>query len=110
VSIDLLQPNKSDVLPFLAGAGPAPLRYAHASLLFGSRQVPYVEDFYVGPLPLSDETNARPLNFLTTRKTNSRVPIPNADVAAYGNFTTRVISDAADIVKKLWDLVRASDS
>ncbi|KDQ60427.1 hypothetical protein JAAARDRAFT_191806 [Jaapia argillacea MUCL 33604] len=65
--VDTLTPNKTDVLPFLTGEGPEPERWAKAVLMFGATDEPYIQDFAVGPLPVSEQTTYSPLNYASTK-------------------------------------------
>lgn len=105
LSIDLLQPNKTDVLPFLAGGGVAPLRYARATLAFSSSQEPYIQEYIVGPMGKGNQTQARPLTFLSTRRPDKKLRVYDADVGA-DSLTSTIMSQAADITKALWNTVR----
>lgn len=58
--LDLLAPNKSDVLSFLDNNGTAPARHAVASILFAATEEPYVQEFVVGPLPVDSNTSIWP--------------------------------------------------
>ncbi|KAM5346287.1 hypothetical protein ACJ41O_009292 [Fusarium nematophilum] len=102
VSIDLLQPNKSDVLPYLSGTGSAPDRYARAILMFGNTQEPYMQEYMVGPLSPSQQTRAQPLVFLSTRKADNKLRVHNADFDASEDFDKKVLAQAKNIVKALW--------
>lgn len=105
LSIDLLQPNKTDVLPFLAGGGTAPPRYARATLAFGSSQEPYIREYIVGPMAKGNQTQARPLTFLSTRHPDKKLRVYDSDIDA-GNLTSTIVAQAADITQALWNMVR----
>lgn len=107
LAIDLLQPNKTSVLPFVAGSGPAPPVYARANLLFGATEEPYMEEFVVGPLPLSDSTAAHPLSFFSNRQKGSKIRVHDADFATDGDLSKAFLAEAADILKILWNVVRS---
>ncbi|KAH8586808.1 copper amine oxidase [Bisporella sp. PMI_857] len=104
VSIDLLQPNKTDVLPYLADTKPAPSRYARAMLMFGNTKEPYMQEWMVGPLPISNQTKAQPLTFLSTRKSDNKLRVYNADFDAVGTFNENIMSQAANAIKALWNV------
>ncbi|KAK7701543.1 hypothetical protein SLS64_010290 [Diaporthe eres] len=103
LSIDLLQPNKTDVLPFLAGGGVAPQRYARAILAFGNSQEPYIQEYIVGPMAKGNQTQARPLTFLSTRPPGKKLRVYDSDIDS-DNLTSTIVSQAADITKALWNM------
>ncbi|KAI7777849.1 hypothetical protein LA080_002972 [Diaporthe eres] len=89
LSIDLLQPNKTDVLPFLAGGGVAPQRYARATLGFGNSQEPYIQEYIVGPMAKGNRTQARPLTFLSTRPPGKKLRVYDSDIDS-DNLTSTI--------------------
>lgn len=103
LSIDLLQPNKTDVLPFLAGGGVAPPRYARATLAFGASEEPYIREYIVGPMAKGNQTQARPLTFLSTRNPDKKLRVYDSDFD--DNLSNTIMSQAADITKALWNMV-----
>lgn len=106
LAIDLLQPNKTDVLPFLAGGGIAPPRYARATLAFGSSPEPYIQEYIVGPMAKGNQTQAKPLTFLSTRQPGKKLRVYDSDSGGPGdNLTDAIMSQAADITKALWNMV-----
>ncbi|KAF1987640.1 putative membrane copper amine oxidase [Aulographum hederae CBS 113979] len=52
--VELMLPNKTDVLPYLDGNGPEPTRYAHVVLDHRATTEPYYADLLVGPLPIQE--------------------------------------------------------
>ncbi|KAJ0109324.1 amine oxidase catalytic domain-containing protein [Diaporthe amygdali] len=105
LAIDLLQPNKTDVLPFLAGGGIAPPRYARATLAFGSSPEPYIQEYIVGPMAKGNQTQAKPLTFLSTRQPGKKLRVYDSDSGGPGdNLTDAIMSQAADITKALWNM------
>lgn len=106
VSVDLLLPNKTNVLPYLAGTEPAPPRYARAMLMFGNAKEPYMQEWMVGPLPISSQTKAQPLTFLSTRKSDNKLRVYNSDFEAARKFNEKIKSQAANAIKTLWNVVR----
>ncbi|KAK8035098.1 Copper amine oxidase [Apiospora rasikravindrae] len=104
LAIDLLQPNKTSVLPFVAGTGPAPPVYARANLLFGATEEPYMEEFVVGPLPLSNSTAAHPVSFFSNRQKGSKIRVHDADFATDGDLSKAFLTEAADVLKILWNV------
>ncbi|KAK8065730.1 Copper amine oxidase [Apiospora hydei] len=104
LAIDLLQPNKTSVLPYVAGTGPAPPVYARANLLFGATEEPYMEAFVVGPLPLSNSTTAQPLSFFSNRQKGSKIRVHDADFSTDGDLSKAFLTEAADVLKILWNV------
>jgi len=48
---ELLTPNKTDVLPYLDGSGPAPKRYARVVISYGATEKPYWQEYMVRYTP-----------------------------------------------------------
>jgi primary-amine oxidase len=72
--VELQRPNKTDVVAYLGGSGPAPDRYAHVVLNIRATEEPYYADILVGPLPIvANVTTWSPLDYYHTRKTEGRV-------------------------------------
>ncbi|GAA5979366.1 hypothetical protein JCM11641_005014 [Rhodosporidiobolus odoratus] len=71
-AIDLATPNKTETLEYLAGTAGVPPRMALATILVGATDEPYVEEFLVGPLPVSEETTVSPYSFRTTKGTSKQ--------------------------------------
>lgn len=106
VSLDLLQPNKTDALIYLEGNGPAPTRYARATLQFNSQVQPYIQEYMVGPLPVQEgSTQYEELNYIFTSG-RGRTNVYNADSEAIAAFNLEVGADIQDITKKLLNGVR----
>ncbi|KAM0198542.1 hypothetical protein ACHAPI_004069 [Fusarium lateritium] len=101
VSLDLLQPNKTDALTYLEGNGPAPTRYARATLQFNSQLQPYIQEYMVGPLPVQEgSTKYEELNYMFTSG-RGRINVYNADSEAVATFNLLVGADIQNITKKL---------
>ncbi|PVH72022.1 DUF1965-domain-containing protein [Cadophora sp. DSE1049] len=103
-SVDLLHPNKTDVLPYLADTKPAPARDARAMLMFRSAMEPYMQEWMVGPLPISNQTKAQPLTSLSTRKSDNKLRVYNPDFGAAAKFDENITSLAANAIKTLWNV------
>ena len=80
--VDTYTPNKTDAITYLNGQGQAPPRYALASLSFGATTEPYVQDWVVGPLPISDQTTFYPDEF-GTRNPEAKIRIHDMDSTYY---------------------------
>jgi primary-amine oxidase len=101
VSLDLLQPNKTDALTYLEGHGPAPTRYARATLQFNSQVQPYIQEYMVGPLPVQEgSTQYEELNYMFTSG-RGRINVYKADSKAIAAFNLKVGADIQNITKQL---------
>ncbi|GAA5982519.1 hypothetical protein JCM5350_006100 [Sporobolomyces pararoseus] len=76
--VDLATPNKTESLHYLDGNSTIPPRYAVASIMFNAFEQPYLEDYIVGPLPLSENSTASPYGFRST-KGSSKINNHDAD-------------------------------
>lgn len=54
---DVVFPNKTDAVSYLDANGSIPLRWATASIMFGATEEPYIQEFQVGPLPITNESS-----------------------------------------------------
>ncbi|KAF5565087.1 multidrug resistance [Fusarium phyllophilum] len=101
VSLDLLQPNKTYALAYLEGHGPAPVRYARATLQFNSKVQPYIQEYMVGPLPVQQGlTHHEELNYMFTSG-RGRINVYNADSEAIAAFNLKIGAEIKDITKNL---------
>ncbi|GAA5827592.1 hypothetical protein JCM11251_001748 [Rhodosporidiobolus azoricus] len=98
--IDLAVANKSETLTYLSGETGAPDRYAMATLYFSATEEPYIEDYLIGPLPVSNETTAVPYHFRTTTG-SSRIRNFDADQDATYDMQTAAAEEVNDIVLDL---------
>ncbi|KAH7256107.1 copper amine oxidase [Fusarium tricinctum] len=94
MSVELMMPNKTDVLPFLSNSSNGPERYALATVMFGAPEDAYLQNFKVGPLPI-------PMPQLTG---DGKIPVINPDAEDYGNFNLKIMKGAEDVTKRLWNL------
>lgn len=104
MSVELMMPNKTEVLPFLSNSCGTPDRYALAAVMFGAPDEAYVQEFKVGPLPINNASAVLPFTFTNTRK-NPKITVINPDSAEYGEFNLKNMKDAEDVTKRLWNLV-----
>ncbi|KAE8553836.1 hypothetical protein EYB25_002374 [Talaromyces marneffei] len=102
VLVQVLQPNKTDALPYLNGEGSKPLRYATATLQFQATLEPYLQEYIIGPLPISKKTTVQPLNY-PFNKGVGRQRIYNADAGAYGDFLANVSKSVEDILMEMFN-------
>ena len=104
--VELMQPNKTDVLPYLAGQGPAPDRYAHVLLDNRATVNPTYQDILVGPLPINNKTTKwQPLTYPFTKKSGGKIRNLDADgdVTLYENWLFPISNEIADIQRELWN-------
>ncbi|KAL8685663.1 MAG: hypothetical protein Q9218_007622 [Villophora microphyllina] len=65
LTVELLQPNKSDAISYLDSTSQAPVRQARAILRFGATLEPYLQEYVVGPLPVAaGKTTVAPLDYI----------------------------------------------
>ncbi|KID70865.1 Copper amine oxidase, partial [Metarhizium hybridum] len=95
--VELLAPNKSDTLPFLNNKTTTPPpRCARAALMFGATPSPYLQDYVIGPLPVANNTQVQPLQFLYNK---GKVAVDFADRSAVDHYVKDVGMSVADITK-----------
>ncbi|KAE8257918.1 hypothetical protein A4X13_0g2025 [Tilletia indica] len=108
--VDLVPPNKTEALSYLDGDGPIPLRWAKASISFGATETPYLQDFAVGPLPLTKNATHWSLDYLTTSGTN-RMKNSKADASTVLEFLQNATISIGDITQDLLGYaVKAEDA
>lgn len=111
MTVELLQPNKSDAVAYLDSGAPAPTRYAKTTLQFGATLEPYIQEYMVGPLPVNNGTGANgttsyaELNYIYN-KGIGRQRVYNADSLALAAFNVQVGAGIADITQALLNGVR----
>ncbi|KAI4252160.1 MAG: hypothetical protein LQ352_004444, partial [Teloschistes flavicans] len=97
ITVELLQPNKSDALSYLDSGSQAPVRHARALIRFGATLEPYLQEYLVGPLPVAaGKTTVAPLDSIFN-KGRGYQRLYNVDTEAltafsYG-YTSTNISD-----------------
>ncbi|KAL6824800.1 amine oxidase catalytic domain-containing protein [Trichoderma sp. SZMC 28015] len=102
--LELLAPNKSDVLLFInKNTTKPPPRYARATLMFGATPNPFLQDYVIGPLPITNNTQVQPLRFLYNNAGKGKVAVDFADRSEVLQFAKDVGLSVADITKLLWD-------
>ncbi|QRW02291.1 primary-amine oxidase [Ceratobasidium sp. AG-Ba] len=62
-------PNKTDALNYLDKKGKAPARFARAVLYSGGLSTPLVQEYMVGPLPISSDTAYTPYSYVYQNST-----------------------------------------
>lgn len=99
-----MAPNKTDVLAYFDGTGPAPPRYAHVRLDNRATVDAHYADILVGPLPAQNGTTTwAPLDYPWTRKTSGKVRNLEADSdSIYTELLDKTGAEVADITQALW--------
>lgn len=75
-----------------------------AAVMFGAPEEAYIQEFKVGPLPISNDSAVLPFTFANTRK-NPKITVINPNAQEYAEFNLKNMKDAEDVTKKLWNLV-----
>ncbi|KAE8449302.1 hypothetical protein EG329_008203 [Mollisiaceae sp. DMI_Dod_QoI] len=103
--IELMEPNKTDVLNYLENGGPLPTRFAHVIIDHRAAVDAYYQDLLVGPLPLQNGTiKAEYLTYPYTRKTNGQVRNLDASLdAQWSAWMYNVTASILDITLDLWN-------
>ncbi|RGP60861.1 hypothetical protein FSPOR_10362 [Fusarium sporotrichioides] len=104
MSVELMMPNKTDVLPFLSDKSKVPTRYALATVMFGAPENAYLQEFKVGPLPITSGSAVMPYTYTNTKKGDGKISVINPDAEDYGNFNLKIMKEAEDVTKRLWNL------
>jgi primary-amine oxidase len=105
MSVELMMPNKSDVLPFLSDNNSTPTRYALAAVMFGAPEAAYLQEFKVGPLPITNSSVVEPFTFANTKAGDGKIAVVNPDAEEYADFNLKIMKEAEDVTKRLWNLV-----
>ncbi|GAA5820220.1 hypothetical protein JCM3770_006065 [Rhodotorula araucariae] len=98
--VEVAAPNKTDTLAWLSGVKPPPQRMAQVTMMFGATETPYLEDYLVGPLPVSNKTTYAPYGFRTTTGT-SRIYNADADSDRASKFYKKTAAEVDDIFVEL---------
>ncbi|KUL83286.1 hypothetical protein ZTR_09131 [Talaromyces verruculosus] len=102
--VELMRPNKTDVLRYLDHNGPAPSRYAHVVLDNRASINPTFADILVGPLPITNHSIWVPLEFPYTRQCQGQVRNLNADYdTIYSEWLYKISASIADITTELFN-------
>ena len=102
--VELMVPNKTDVLPYIDGSAAAPARYAHVVLDLRATINPTYTDILVGPLPAQNGTTTwEPLEYPYTRKTGGSIRNLDADSdTLYTDWVLPISASISDITLDLW--------
>lgn len=98
--IELLRPNKSDVIDYLDSNGPLPERWARLSNLETKGDDAFIVEYMVGPLPPSNKTEVLPLTYCHNSGRNN-VQSPISDVFALLDWALAIGANASDITLDL---------
>ncbi|EPE03997.1 copper amine oxidase [Ophiostoma piceae UAMH 11346] len=105
--IDTVPLNKTDVLPFIDGAGAPPPSYARVIVHEGGKVEPVVQEYMVGPLPVGPATTLSKLDYLFNGGTGGTVPYnargsDSALMVAVDAMLTPVLSSISDVTKAVF--------
>lgn len=111
MQVALLEPNKTETVPFIDGHSNAPRRYARATVQHGatnSSEV-YWQEYMVGPLPATNATAVQPLTF-PFQNTHPGITTMHKlySLNEGTNFLVKFGTDHDDIAQRLFNTV--SDS
>ena len=98
--VELLRPNKSDVVAYLDHEGPIPQRWARLSNLETKGDEAFIVEYMVGPIPPSNATEILPLNYIHNSGRNV-VQSPVSDVFALLDWALVIGENASDITMDL---------
>lgn len=98
--IELLRPNKTDVVDYLDNNRPIPDRWARVSNLEIRKDDAFIVDYMVGPLPPSNLTQILPLTYPHNSGRN-HVQSPVSDVFAMLDWALSIGENASDITQEL---------
>lgn len=102
--VELMIPNKTDVLTYIDGNGTAPTRYAHVSLDLRATDEPTYRDILVGPLPVNNLTTTwQGLDYPYTRKTGGNIRNLDANDETMYEWIYNVSATISDITLDLWN-------
>lgn len=100
VTIETLQPNKSQALPYLFEDEGRPGRWAKIVLSHHTPEGPFLTYYAVGPLPVSPDTNVEPLVY-PFNSGRSSVPNLMADFLGSAEFALSLAENVTDITTEL---------
>ena len=104
LQVELMIPNKTDVLAYIDGDAMPPTRYAHVVLDLSASDQPTYRDILVGPLPVNNLTTTwQGLEYPYTRKTGGSIRNLDADDTALYEYIYNVSATISDITLDLWN-------
>ena len=98
--IEVLRPNKSDVVDYLDKDGPVPERWARLSHVETKGDDAFIVEYMVGPLPPSNVTNILPLTYCHNSDRN-QVQSPISGIWALLDWAFEIGDNASDITLDL---------
>lgn len=99
-TLETLQPNKTQSLPYLYEEQARPERWAKAVLSHYTDDVPQLSYYAIGPLPVSEATKVEPLTYPFSDGRNT-VLNQMADFLSAGEFAMRLAENVSDITTEL---------
>jgi primary-amine oxidase len=109
LSVELMMPNKTEIVPLLSGNSTDPDRNAMVTIMFGAAEVAYMQDFMVGPFPITNATTMHPYTFRNNNGGDGKINVVNADNEEYVVFNEARIREAEDVTKFLWNMVSSGE-
>ena len=103
--VELMIPNKTDVLAYLDGNATEPPRFAHIMLDNRATESPMYSDLLVGPLPVTNGTTTyEALTYPYTKQGNGQVRNLDADSGKlYSEWLYPISASISDIIFDLWN-------
>ena len=101
LSTELLRPNKTQALDYVDKRSEArPPRWAHVIIFHGSGDEATLDEYMVGPLPPTEETQIRPLTFYhNSGKSSSPNLVP--DSASLSDWPYSIADEISDITQNI---------
>jgi primary-amine oxidase len=99
--LEILQPNKTEVTPYIDGSSPAPARWARLAVAQGASFEPILANYMVGPLPVSNNTNILPLEYCFNSGNRHSIKNPAPNAYAVGDRANLVAINISDITQDL---------
>jgi hypothetical protein len=104
--VNLLHPNKTDVVPFFDSGANEPARYARATVVSGTEEL-YWQEYMVGPLPATNMTTIQTLTYPFTNSQPGKTVVNAVYSATDGaQFQEKFGLEVEDITTQLWNTVR----
>lgn len=105
-TVDLVYANKTDALAFTAGTGPAPARFAKVIINHYATDEPYLMEYVVGPLPITEKATYHEASFYTT-KGEAKIRSYAADDDLLYDWAMGKVESMKDVIEELtnqtWD-------
>lgn len=98
--VELLRPNKSDVIDYMHNEGPTPERWARVSVFENQEKEAFLVEYMVGPLPPSKKTQILPLSYPYNAGRNY-VQSPLYNIFSLYEWTMKVGDNISDITQDL---------